>query len=273
MKKINMKQFKGGPGNILLVAVFLALTLLAVLKLADFSQTTENISYSTFSKKLENNQVQAVEIDGSSVRGIYRDGRTRFETTVPNTPQIWEMLKANNVETNVIGSSGSMGAWQLLYLLPFLLMLGGVWYFFRRSSGNSGGGGNIFNMSKSKAKMFMPSQIKVNFDSVAGAVEAKEELADIVDFLKNPDKFKKLGAKLPKGVLLVGAPGNGKTLLAKAVAGEANCPFFSVSGSDFIEVFVGVGAARVRDLFVQARRHSPSIIFIDEIDAVGNSLY
>ena len=117
--------------------------------------------------------------------------------------------------------------------------------------------------------MFMPSQIKVNFDSVAGAVEAKEELADVIDFLKNPEKFNRLGAKLTRGVLLVGEPGNGKTLLAKAVAGEANCPFFSVSGSDFIEVFVGVGAARVRDLFAQARRHAPSILFIDEIDAVG----
>ena len=117
--------------------------------------------------------------------------------------------------------------------------------------------------------MFMPSTIKENFNSVAGADEAKEELKDIVDFLKNPEKYKRLGAKITRGVLLVGEPGNGKTLLAKAVAGEANCPFFSISGSDFIEVFVGVGAARVRDLFAQARKHAPSIIFIDEIDAVG----
>lgn len=269
MKKINMKQFKGGPGNILLVAVLLGLTFLAVLKLADFSQKTENISYSTFAKKLENDQVQAVSVDGSEVRGIYRDGRTRFETVVPNTPQFWESLKEHNVETSINGSGSSFGFLQLLYLLPLLLMLGAVWYFFRQSRSNSGGGGNIFSMSKSKAKMFMPSQIKVNFDSVAGAVEAKEELADIIDFLKNPEKFKRLGARLTRGVLLVGEPGNGKTLLAKAVAGEANCPFFSVSGSDFIEVFVGVGAARVRDLFVQARRHAPSIVFIDEIDAVG----
>ncbi|MBA2307301.1 ATP-dependent zinc metalloprotease FtsH, partial [Candidatus Dependentiae bacterium] len=144
-----------------------------------------------------------------------------------------------------------------------------AWYFFRQSRTSGGNGGNIFGMSKSKEKMFMPSQIKVNFNSVAGAVEAKEQLADVVDFLKYPEKYKRLGAKLPRGVLLVGEPGNGKTLLAKAVAGEANCPFFSVSGSDFIEVFVGVGAARIRDLFAQARRHSPSIVFIDEIDAVG----
>ena len=117
--------------------------------------------------------------------------------------------------------------------------------------------------------MFMPSTIKENFNSVAGATEAKEELKDVVDFLKNPEKYRRLGAKITRGVLLVGEPGNGKTLLAKAVAGEANCPFFSISGSDFIEVFVGVGAARVRDLFAQARKHAPSIIFIDEIDAVG----
>ncbi len=150
-------------------------------------------------------------------------------------------------------------------------MLSSAWYFIRQSRGGSGGGGggNIFTMGKSRAKMFMPSTIKENFDSVAGADEAKEELQDVVDFLKNPEKYQSLGAKMTRGVLLVGEPGNGKTLLAKAVAGEANCPFFSISGSDFIEVFVGVGAARVRDLFAQARKHAPSIIFIDEIDAVG----
>ena len=147
------------------------------------------------------------------------------------------------------------------------------WFIYRQAknigSGSGGGAGNIFSMGKSRAKMFMPSSIKENFNSVAGAAEAKEELKDIVDFLKNPEKFRRLGAKITRGVLLVGEPGNGKTLLAKAVAGEANCPFFSISGSDFIEVFVGVGAARVRDLFAQARKNAPSIIFIDEIDAVG----
>jgi len=269
MKKINMKQFKGGPGNLLIVVVFLTLTLLAVLKLADFSQRTEHISYSTFMKKLEAGQILQVDVTGSDVRGIYKDGKTRFETVVPNTPKLWDMLKEHQVETSVAGAAGVFGLWQILYFLSFLLTLGVIAYFLRQSRNNNGSGGNIFSMSKSKAKMFMPSQIKVNFDSVAGAVEAKEELADVVDFLKNPDKYKRLGAKLTKGVLLVGEPGNGKTLLAKAVAGEANCPFISVSGSDFIEVFVGVGAARVRDLFAQARRNSPCIIFIDELDAVG----
>ena len=141
--------------------------------------------------------------------------------------------------------------------------------FAARNAGANGGGGNIFTMGKSGARMFLPSSIKENFNSVAGADEAKEELADVVDFLKNPEKYQRLGAKITRGVLLIGEPGNGKTLLARAVAGEANCPFFSISGSNFIEVFVGVGAARVRDLFAQARKHAPSIIFIDEIDAVG----
>ena len=268
MKKINMKLFRGGPGNLFLVALFLALTLLAVLKLADFSQRTESISYSTFLKKLESNQIKAVEVTSNEIRGIYRDGRTRFETVIPNSPKIWDLLREHNVETN-ISSFEQFGFWQFLYFLPFLLTILGLWYFFRQSRNSGGNGGNIFSMSKSKAKMFMPSQIKVNFNSVAGAAEAKEELADVIDFLRDPEKYKRLGAKLTRGVLLVGEPGNGKTLLAKAVAGEANCPFFSVSGSDFIEVFVGVGAARVRDLFMQARRHSPSIVFIDEIDAVG----
>lgn len=276
MKRINIKQFKGGPGNLLLVALFLALTFLAVLKLADFSHKTENITYSAFLKKLESGQIQSVEVGGtgsradigSGIRGRYKTG-IGFETIAPVTPKMWELLREHQVETSVARGTSDMSLWQFLYLLPFLFAIGGIWFFFRQSRNSGGNGGNIFTMSKSKAKMFMPSQIKVNFNSVAGAGEAKEELTDIIDFLKSPDTFKRLGAKLTRGVLLVGEPGNGKTLLAKAVAGEASCPFFSVSGSDFIEVFVGVGAARVRDLFAQARRHSPSIVFIDEIDAVG----
>ncbi len=265
-----MKQFKG-PGNILLVAAFLSLAFLAVHKLADFSQRTENISYSTFVKKLENNQIQSVEVAGNEVRGTYRGGGHSFETKVPNTPQVWDNLAKHNVETTIGSTGGGTSFWSLLFLLLVTFgLVGLVMWYFRQSRGGSGGAGsNIFSMSKSKARMFMPSQIKANFDSVAGAVEAKEELTDVIEFLKHPDRFKRMGAKLTKGILLVGEPGNGKTLLAKAVAGEANCPFFSVSGSEFLEVFVGVGAARVRDLFAQARRHAPSIIFIDEIDAVG----
>ncbi len=269
MKKINIKNFKGGPGNLFIIAVFLLGTLFAVFKLAELNRATESIKYSTFLKRLEANKIQAVEANGSEIRGLYRDGG-RFETVIPDNPKIWDMLREHNVEVAIISpSSTDFGLWHLLYLLPFIMTLLFIWYFFRQSRSSGGNGGNIFSMSKSKAKMFMPAQIKVTFDSVAGAAEAKEELKDVVDFLRSPEKYKRLGAKLTRGVLLVGEPGNGKTLLAKAVAGEANCPFFSVSGSDFIEVFVGVGAARVRDLFMQARRHAPSIVFIDEIDAVG----
>ena len=269
MKKVNFNQFKGGPGNFFLGVLLFGIALLAALRLADFSHKIESINYSTFLRKVEANQVKKIIVNGSEVKGLGRDGKS-FEVIVPQIPKLWDVLKEHNVETTVVSSgSGEFSLWQLIYLIPFLILLGTAWYFFRQSRSSGGNGGNIFGMSKSKAKMFMPSQIKVNFNSVAGAVEAKEELADVVDFLKHPDKYKRLGAKLPRGVLLVGEPGNGKTLLAKAVAGEANCPFFSVSGSDFIEVFVGVGAARIRDLFTQARRHSPSIVFIDEIDAVG----
>ncbi|MBM3887091.1 ATP-dependent zinc metalloprotease FtsH, partial [Candidatus Dependentiae bacterium] len=155
-----------------------------------------------------------------------------------------------------------------LAIFPLLFLM--LFFYFRQSqSGGGNGGGRIFNVGKSKAKFFSPNQVTVTFKDVAGVQDAKEDLKEIVDFLKNPAKFERLGAKIPRGVLLSGAPGNGKTLLAKAVAGEAHCPFFSISGSDFVEVFVGVGASRVRDLFAQARRHAPAIVFIDEIDAVG----
>ncbi|MBA2306854.1 ATP-dependent metallopeptidase FtsH/Yme1/Tma family protein, partial [Candidatus Dependentiae bacterium] len=225
MKKLNFNQFKGGPGNFLLGMLLFGIALLAALRLAEVSHKIESINYSTFLKRVEANQVEKVVVSGSEVKGITRDGRNRFEVIVPQTPKLWDILKEHNVETTVVSSGGEFSFWQLLYLIPFLMLLGVAWYFFRQSRSSGGNGGNIFGMTKSKAKMFMPSQIKVNFNSVAGAVEAKEELADIVDFLKNPDKYKRLGAKLPRGVLLVGEPGNGKTLLAKAVAGEANCPF------------------------------------------------
>lgn len=175
MKKLNMKQFKGGPGNIFLMALFFLFTIFIVLRLADFSHRTENISYSAFLKKLETNQVQAVEVTGSEIRGLYRDGRTRFETVIPNSPKIWDLLKEHNVETNIAPAGGDFSFWQFIYLLPFLLTLIGIWYLFRQSRNSGGNGGNIFSMSKSKAKMFMPSQIKVNFDSVAGATEAKRK--------------------------------------------------------------------------------------------------
>ncbi len=196
------------------------------------------------------------------------------------TFKIWKMtfreVKAeNNLKTPVVFESHH-NVWGdiLLTLLPFILIIG-IWIFImRRMSGGAGGGagGQIFNIGKSKAKLFdQNTDVKTSFKDVAGLEGAKEEVQEIVDFLKNPEKYTSLGGKIPKGALLVGPPGTGKTLLAKAVAGEAKVPFFSLSGSDFVEMFVGVGASRVRDLFKQAKEKSPSIIFIDEIDAIGRA--
>jgi cell division protease FtsH len=177
-----------------------------------------------------------------------------------------------SIEVNYVTEQNIWGD-LLLSMLPFVLIIG-IWIFIMRkmSSGGSGGGGQIFNIGKSKAKLFdATADVKITFKDVAGLEGAKEEVQEIVDFLKNPTKYTKLGGKIPKGALLVGSPGTGKTLLAKAVAGEAKVPFFSLSGSDFVEMFVGVGASRVRDLFKQAKEKSPAIIFIDEIDAIGRA--
>lgn len=268
MKKLNLKNFKGGPGNIFIVAIVVLGVLLLLTRITEFVRPIASLSYSTFKNQVQQNQVSSVHISGTEVSG-YKDGRKRFETVVGDPSKLEDFLEKHGVEISYASPSTDFSFWHILLLLGFIMTPLALWYFFRQARGTGGGGGTIFSMSKSKAKMFMPAQVKVKFDSVAGAYEAKEELQDVVDFLKNPEKYRRLGAKLTRGVLLVGEPGNGKTLLAKAVAGEANCPFFSTSGSDFIEVFVGVGPARVRDLFAQARKHAPSIVFIDEIDAVG----
>jgi len=270
-KRTNRNFFNGGPRNLLIGVLIIFMLILGLSQLTNYARQVNQVSYSTFIEQVKNNNVKSVHVDDSDVYGIYSNG-DKFETVIPNNPKNWDLLEKHKVDVVVASNAGKVNMW---YFLPLLILLGGIfgfiWFFMRQARGSSGGGGgpNIFSMGKSRAKMFMPSTIKENFNSVAGAVGAKEELQDIVNFLKNPEKFKRLGAKMTRGILLVGDPGNGKTLLAKAVAGEANCPFFSISGSDFIEVFVGVGAARVRDLFAQARKHAPSIIFIDEIDAVG----
>src|SRR5579885_622643 len=278
MKKKGMNNnkkpqyFSGGPRGLLVAIIIIVASMVLLKWLTDYTLQVKPISYSSFMKRVESNQVKKILVTDKDVQGLFTDG-TKFETVIPETPADWEQFKQHNVEVDIASSSSQMSLWYILPLLSFLITLLAIWYFVRQARGSSGngggGGGNIFTMGKSRARMFMPSTIKENFDSVAGAAEAKEELKDVVDFLRNPEKYKRLGAKMTRGVLLVGEPGNGKPLLAKAVAGEANCPFFSISGSDFIEVFVGVGASRVRDLFTQARKHSPSIIFIDEIDAVG----
>ena len=268
-KKLN---FQGGPKGLIFIAIFFVVGLFALTQITEMSRKVTSIPYSQFLEKVEKGEVKNVKISDQFLVGRYKDG-SRFETVISKwDPKFWDILRSHDVVSENENSSNQFSYFYLIAFLFLMILLAGLWILVKQlkgGSGSSSGSGGIFSMGKSKAKMFMPSQIKTNFNSVAGAKEAKEELADVVDFLKNPDKYKKLGAKITRGVLLVGEPGNGKTLLARAVAGEVNCPFFSISGSDFIEVFVGVGAARVRDLFAQARKAAPSIIFIDEIDGVG----
>jgi cell division protease FtsH len=255
--------------NAIVTLVILVGVLLVLHKLTELGRNVQIISYSSFLEKVDQDLVKKVYISGQDVEGIFADG-SRFETVIGSHANDWDRLRLHNVEFSIISPTNQLGIWYLFLFSCLFVAIWAIWYFIRaRNAGANGGGGNIFTMGKSGARMFLPSSIKESFNSVAGADEAKEELADVIDFLKNPKKYQRLGAKITRGVLLVGEPGNGKTLLARAVAGEANCPFFSISGSNFIEVFVGVGAARVRDLFAQARKHAPSIIFIDEIDAVG----
>jgi cell division protease FtsH len=236
--------------------------------MTDYSRAKRQLSYSEFLSLIENDQIKSVEIvNKTKAYGRFKDGKA-FEATIADAASNYDLLRNHGVEFAVEDASIELSIWHILFTLMLFGAIGFV-IFFVRQNRSSGGSSNLFSMGKSKAKLFLPAQIKVNFGNVAGAHEAKEALQDIVDYLKNPEKYRKIGARLTRGVLLVGEPGNGKTLLAKAIAGEAHCPFLSVSGSDFIEVFVGVGAARIRDLFAQARKHAPCIIFIDEIDAIG----
>ncbi|MGI8759467.1 MAG: ATP-dependent metallopeptidase FtsH/Yme1/Tma family protein, partial [Acidimicrobiales bacterium] len=229
----------------------------------------EQLRIDEFEDRVEADLVAEVEIKDQSSRilGELTDG-TQFETTFASesAARITELLSAADVPTEVDAEEGSLWVTLLIQLLPILLIVG-VFLFFLNSM--QGGGSRVMQFGKSKAKQVSKDQPKVTFADVAGADEAVEELQEIKEFLEAPAKFKAIGAKIPKGVLLFGPPGTGKTLLARAVAGEAGVPFFSISGSDFVEMFVGVGASRVRDLFNQAKNNSPAIIFVDEIDAVG----
>ena len=227
------------------------------------------IAFSKFLQEVDNGRVMEVQIQGDNINGVLSDG-SKFNTYSPNYPGLVEKLSEKNV--NIIASPIEDKMPSLLGVLlswfPMLLLIG-VWIFFMRQM--QGGRGGAMGFGRSKAKLLTEAQGKVTFNDVAGIEEAKEEVEEIVDFLRDPRKFRKLGGKIPKGALLIGPPGTGKTLLAKAIAGEANVPFFTISGSDFVEMFVGVGASRVRDMFEQGKKNSPCIIFIDEIDAVGRS--
>ncbi|MBL4727583.1 MAG: ATP-dependent zinc metalloprotease FtsH, partial [Rhizobiaceae bacterium] len=228
---------------------------------------SSEIPYSQFMSDVDSNRVHSVTIAGRQISGIYNDNNTRFETYSPDDPELVKRLSAKGVVIEATPpSEGSALSSFLFTWLPMFVLLG-VWIFFMRQM--QGGGGKAMGFGRSKAKLLTEEQGRVTFDDVAGVDEAKDDLEEIVDFLRNPQKYQRLGGKIPHGVLLVGPPGTGKTLLARAVAGEANVPFFTISGSDFVEMFVGVGASRVRDMFEQAKKNSPCIIFIDEIDAVG----
>ena len=245
-----------------------------VLVFSGFDQSSEpdNLNYSEFVTAVSENQVASVEIDGEQITGEKKNG-SAFETIRPAVmdDELMPLLRENKVEVQGTAPKRQSVLMQLLIAsFPILLIIGLFLFFMRNMQGGAGGkGGGPMSFGKSKAKMLTEDQIKVNFDDVAGCEEAKEEVVEVVEFLRDPDRFTKLGATIPRGILMVGPPGTGKTLLAKAIAGEAKVPFFSISGSDFVEMFVGVGASRVRDMFEQAKKSAPCIIFIDEIDAVG----
>ncbi len=238
----------------------------------DKSSEPDSLNYSEFVTAVSENQVASVEIDGEQIIGEKKNG-SAFETIRPAVAdeQLMPLLRENKVEVQGTAPKRQSVLMQLLIAsFPILLIIGLFLFFMRNMQGGAGGkGGGPMSFGKSKAKMLTEDQIKVNFEDVAGCEEAKEEVVEVVEFLRDPDKFTKLGATIPRGILMVGPPGTGKTLLARAIAGEAKVPFFSISGSDFVEMFVGVGASRVRDMFEQAKKSAPCIIFIDEIDAVG----
>ena len=243
-------------------------TVVLMFNLLSFNNQTisDSIVFSDFVEAVDSGGVSEITIQGNSIKGKFNDGKS-FSTYAPSDPDLVSRLRARGVRiaAEPVVDTPSWGT-ILVSWFPMLLLIG-VWIFFMRQM--QGGGGKAMSFGKSKAKLLAEDQQKVTFKDVAGIDEAKEEVEEIIEFLRDPKKFTRLGGRIPKGVLLVGSPGTGKTLLAKAIAGEANVPYFSISGSDFVEMFVGVGASRVRDLFIQGKKNAPCIIFIDEIDAVG----
>ena len=256
-------------GKNLILWVTISLVMIALFNLFNQPPGLENkLSYSDFLQRVEQGDVLSVTIQGQEIRGTLVN-EERFVTFNPEDPGLVEKLIGQKVQ--VQAEPQEEAPWYVTMLvswLPMLLLIG-VWIFFMRQMQGGGGKGGALSFGRSRARLTSPEQTRVTFEDVAGVDEAKDELGEIVDFLSEPKRFTRLGGRIPKGVLLVGPPGTGKTLLARAVAGEAGVPFFSISGSDFVEMFVGVGAARVRDLFVQGKKNAPCLIFIDEIDAVG----
>jgi cell division protease FtsH len=254
----------------LILWVVIAIVLMTVFN--NFTTTTpsaQSISYSEFIQQVKTGAVKEVTIkNGRDIDGAFSTGQ-RFSTYSPGDDGLVSDLLNNNVEIVAVPPEKPSLLMNILINWFPLFVLIGLWIFFMRQMQGGGAGRGAMSFGKSKARMLSEDQVKITFSDVAGVEEAKEEVTEMVDFLRDPSKFQKLGGKIPKGVLMVGSPGTGKTLLAKAIAGEAKVPFFTISGSDFVEMFVGVGASRVRDMFDQAKKHAPCIIFIDEIDAVG----
>ncbi len=256
--------------NLILLAT-ISLVLVALFNMFNQPPQKQNeLAYSQFLAKVKEDEVSAVKIKGDKITGKLVGGE-RFMTHAPDDPDL--VKKLNSRDIRIEAEPQEESPWYMTLLVSWfpILLLIGVWIFFMRQMqmGGGGGGGKAMSFGKSRAKLVSEESTQINFSDVAGVDEAKEELQEVVEFLSNPKKFTRLGGRIPKGLLLVGGPGSGKTLLSKAVAGEAGVPFFSISGSDFVEMFVGVGASRVRDLFVQGKKNAPCLIFIDEIDAVG----
>ena len=256
------------------VALYLLIIFVAISAIDFFSQQqqpkVQEMHYTDFMKQVEDGQVSKVVLVENVIKGTLSDG-TEFKSVMPGFPyqedNLVDKLQARNIDIKAENPPEPPWWSSLISSLLPIVLLAALWFFFMNQT--QGGGGKMMSFGRSRAKVSGGDKVKVHFSDVAGADEAKQELEEVVEFLKHPKKYNELGAKIPKGVLLFGPPGTGKTLLAKAVAGEAGVPFFSISGSDFVEMFVGVGASRVRDLFDQAKKHAPCIVFIDEIDAVG----
>ncbi|MFZ5450253.1 MAG: ATP-dependent zinc metalloprotease FtsH [Thermodesulfobacteriota bacterium] len=253
------------------IALWLLITLVMIFLFnyfnsAEHARARATISYSQFLSLVKAGKVNRVTLQGEEIAGEQADGKP-FKSYAPADPDLVKLLQSQKVE--ITAKPKDENSWYTTLLVSWLpmLVLVGIWIFFMRQM--QSGGGKAMSFGKSRARLMTESTIKITFNDVAGIEEAKEETSEIIEFLKDPKRFTRLGGRIPKGVLLVGAPGTGKTLLARAIAGEAGVPFFSISGSDFVEMFVGVGAARVRDLFIQGKKSAPCIIFIDEIDAVG----
>ena len=258
-------------GKNLLLWLIIAAVLLTVFQNFNVSQENEEIDYSTFLEMVGQDQVRSVEVDGLTIRGERSDG-SAFETIQPqftDSALIGDMIDQNVDFKGRRPEQQSIWTQLLVASFPILVIIAVFMFFMRQMQGGAGGKGGPLTFGKSKAKLLGEDQIKTTFADVAGVDEAKEDVQELVEFLQDPSRFQKLGGRIPRGILMVGQPGTGKTLLAKAIAGEAKVPFFSISGSDFVEMFVGVGASRVRDMFEQAKKQTPCIIFIDEIDAVG----